>query len=64
MGLGPTLILVNFEGDLDCHLDIKKLDFSIYLFITYLGRGMHSFSALVLIFVITKYSLSVILSGQ
>ena len=49
MGLGPTLILLNFESDLDHGLDTKKKKkFQIFPFADYcLCRGMHSPSALV-----------------
>ena len=47
MGLGPTLIPLNFEGDLDHHLDTKKSGFCHLLYIMCLGRGLNSLSALV-----------------
>ena len=47
MGLTPTLIPLNFESDLDHYLDTTQIQIFIFIFIRYLGRGMHSPSALV-----------------
>ena len=59
MGLGPTEITLNFESDLDHHLDKRKIindsGFSFLLTITCLGGGLCSQAALVLLSIEAKW---------